>query len=103
MHKQTFEDENKNGQTALSNYIHSRKNKGFDPTVTWKLIDRGKTFTPVTGECQLCIKEAFYILFKPELAKLNSRSEIFSACFHKKPALLVKPKGRGRPKKSPGT
>ena len=103
VHKQTFEDENKNGQTALSNYIHSRKNKGFDPTVTWKLIDRGKTFTPVTGECQLCIKEAFYILFKPELAKLNSRSEIFSACFHKKPALLVKPKGRGRPKKSPGT
>ena len=29
VHKQTFEDENKNGQTALSNYIHSRKNKGM--------------------------------------------------------------------------
>ena len=77
--------------------------KGFDPTVTWKLIDRGKSFTPVTGVCQLCVKEAFYILFQPELAKWNSRSEIFSACFHKKPALLVKPIGRGRKKKSPGT
>ena len=82
------------------------KKKGFNPTwnppnpdVTWKLIDRGKSFTPVTGVCQLCIKEAFYILFRPELAKLNSRSEIFSACFHQKPSLLIKPK---RKKRSPG-
>ena len=102
VHKQTFKDQNKNGQTALSNYIHSRKNKGFEPKVTWKLIDRGKNFTPVTGVCQLCVKEAFYILFRPELAKLNSRSEIFSACFHKKPALLVKTVKRGRKRKSPG-
>ena len=39
VHKQTFNDQHKNGQTALSNYIHSRKNKGFEPKVTWKLID----------------------------------------------------------------
>ena len=103
VHKQTINDQHRDGQTALSNHIHSRKNKGFEPKVTWKLIDRGKSFTPVTGVCQLCVKEAFYILFRPDLAKLNSRSEIFSACFHKKPALLVKPKGRGRPKKSHGT
>ena len=102
VHKQTFKDQNetKTSQTALSKYIHKQNSKGFDPTVTWKLIDRGKSFSPVTGVCQLCVKESFYILFKPELAKLNSRSEIFSACFHKKPALLVKTK-RGR--KSPGT
>ena len=106
VHKQTFEDEFGTSQTALSRHIHKLKKKGFNPTwnppnpdVTWKLIDRGKSFTPVTGVCQLCIKEAFYILFRPELAKLNSRSEIFSACFHQKPSLLIKPK---RKKKSPG-
>ena len=106
VHKQTFEDEFGTSQTALSRHIHKLKKKGFNPTwnppnpdVTWKLIDRGKSFTPVTGVCQLCIKEAFYILFRPELAKLNSRSEIFSACFHQKPSLLIKPK---RKKRSPG-
>ena len=103
VHKQTFNDQHKNGQTALSNYIHSRKNKGFEPEVTWKLIDRGKSFTPVTEVCQLCLKESFYILFRPDLSNLNSRSEIFSACFHRKPALLVKTKTRGRKRKSPGT
>ena len=45
VHKQTFNDQHKNGQTALSNYIHSRKDK-----VSWKLID--------TGVYHLCVKES---------------------------------------------
>ena len=100
VHKQTFNDTTAS-QTALSNYIHHLKDRGIEATITWKIIDRGKSFSPVTGVCHLCIKEAFYIIFRPELAKLNSRSEIFSACFHKKSALLVKVK-RGRKPKPPG-
>ena len=81
--KQRFEDKKK------------IQGEGIEPKVTWKMIDRGKSFSPVTGVCHLCVKEAFYILFRPELAKLNSKSEVFSACFHKKAALLIKVK-RGR-------
>ena len=95
VHKQTFKDKYNTSQTALSNYIHDLNSKGIEPKVTWKMIDRGKSFSPVTGVCHLCVKEAFYILFRPELAKLNSKSEVFSACFHKKAALLIKVK-RGR-------
>ena len=95
VHKHPFKDKDKTSQTALSTYIHELNSKGIEPKVSWKIIDRGKSFSPVTGVCHLCVKEAFYIVFKPELAKLNSRSEIFSACFHKKAALLVKTK-RGR-------
>ena len=101
VHKQTFKDTNLS-QTALSTYIHELKSKGIEPKVTWKMIDRGKSFSPVTGMCHLCVKEAFYILFRPELAKLNSKSEIFSACFHKKAALLI-PVKRGRKRKSHGS
>ena len=102
VHKQTFNDlsQDKTSRTALSKHVIKLKKKGLlDPEVTWKLIDRGKSFTPVTGVCQLCVKEAFYILFRPDLSELNSRSEIFSACFHIKPALLIKPR---RKKNSPG-
>ena len=99
-HKHSFKNPNVN-QTRLSKYILQLKSEGVEPDISWKMIDRGKPYSPVTGVCQLCVKEAFYILFRPELAQLNSRSEIFSNCFHKKSALLVKVNSRKR--KSPGT
>ena len=98
-HTQSFKDPNVN-QTSLSKHIHDQKLKGIQPTVTWKIIDRGKPYSPVHGVCNLCLKEKFYITYKPEMAELNSRSEIFSHCVHKKSALLIK-KDRKK-KKSPG-
>ena len=100
VHRQSFNDPSVN-QTSLSKYIHELKSKNIEPTITWKLMDRGKTFSPVHGVCQLCTREAYHIVFFPQLAELNSRSEIFSACRHKKSKLLFPPE-RGR-KKSPGT
>jgi hypothetical protein len=103
-HKQSFINPNSN-QTSLSKYILEQKDKGIEPTVSWKLIDRGRVYSPVTEVCQLCTKEAFYIIFKPEMAVLNSRSELFSSCRHRKSALLFKPikKTISRKRKSPGT
>jgi hypothetical protein len=103
-HKQSFVNPDSN-QTSLSKYILELKSNGIEPTVNWKLVDRGKKYSPVTGVCQLCTKEAYYIIFKPEMAELNSRSEIFSACRHKKSALLFKPikTSISRKTKSPGT
>ena len=88
-HKHSFINPNAN-QTYLSRHILKLKNEGIEPTVSWKIIDRGKSYSPVSGVCQLCVKEAFYILFRPEMAELNKRSEIFSACIHRKSKLLVK-------------
>ena len=86
-------------QTSLSKHIHDLNKEGIQPTVTWKLIDRGKPYSPVSGVCQLCLKEKFYILFKPEMAALNSRNKIFNSCRHKRSVLLVK---EDRKRKSPG-
>ena len=89
-------------QTTLSKHILELKNKGIELTVTWKIVDKGKSYSPVSDVCQLCNKEAYHIIFEPAMAELNNRSELFSTCMHKKSKLLFPPK-RGRPRKSPGT
>ena len=101
-HTHSFKQTEEN-QTALSHYHWELKNKGLNPKITWKIIDRGPKFSPSSGVCLLCIKEAYYITFHPEMAALNSNCEIFSSCRHKKSTLLIKkPRGRKR-KKPPGT
>ena len=55
----------------------------------WDVRDRGPPWNPVTDMCRLCILEKYYIMFEPEGATLNQRSEFFSQCYHKTP-LLVK-------------
>ena len=64
VHRQSFNDPSVN-QTSLSKYIHELKSKNIEPTITWKLMDRGKTFSPVHGVCQLCTREAYHIVFSP--------------------------------------
>ena len=64
---------------------------GRAPKVSWRVLEKNiPPFNPVTGKCQLCIREKFYIIFKPHLASLNQRQEIFSNCRHKKSKLLIK-------------
>ena len=98
VHNNSFNNPGK-CQTSLSQHILELKNQGIEPEVTWKIIDRGKPYSPTTGVCNLCLKEKFYILFKPEIATLNCKNEIFNTCRHKKSKLLIK---KERKRKSPG-
>ena len=84
----------------MSQYVHELKQEAIEPEVNWKIIDRGNPYSPTTDVCQLCIKEKFYILYKPKMANLNHKSEIFNSCRHKKSVLLIKPV---RKRKSPGS
>ena len=100
----TFSFNNRDiNHAALSQYIWESKDKGHEPEISWKIVDKGRKFSPVNGTCQPYIAEAYYINFYLEMAMLNSKNEIFSSCRHKKPALLVKLEKRGRKRKSPGT
>ena len=58
-------------------------------TLTWKIIDRGRVFNPVTRKCRLCLKEKWHILFNPDASSLNSRTEIFNRCVHKRSFTLL--------------
>ena len=95
-HKQTFKDKAE-GQTSISNHIHDLKSNNIDFEIKWRIVDKGSPFNPATNVCNLCNKEKFHILFNPDLADLNSKSEFFSHCRHKRSRLLVK-----KPKKGPG-
>lgn len=100
VHKRSFINEEEN-QTSLSKHIWELKRKNINYTLNWELVDRAMPFSPVTGVCWLCIKEKFHIMFRPSMANLNSRSEIYSNCRHKKSALLIPPI-RKKKKRTPG-
>ena len=77
--------------TTLSTHFWNQLGSDMDPKVTWKIIEKNiPTFNPITKKCQLCIREKFNIVLRPEAATLNLRHEIFSSCRHKEEKLLVK-------------
>ena len=89
-HKTSFNLEKHSSKTALSIHIWELKRKNIDYKLTWKVIDRGQQFSPVTGLCSLCTCEKYQILFHPEKASLNKKEEMFNHCLHKEPKLLDK-------------
>ena len=80
------EDENKT--TTLSTHVWKLKDSEKNFEIQWSIIDRAKIFNPTTRKCQLCLKEKFHIIFQPEGATLNKRSELFSVCRHRLGQLL---------------
>ena len=56
--------------------------------VKFKLLDRAKPYSPVSGVCNLCLCEKFYINFHPEISTINKKDEINGFCRHKSQVLL---------------
>ena len=91
-HMSSIEKPIPTNSTTLSTHYLKEKSAGKNPSISWKFLKTNiPTFNPVTEICRLCLCEKFQILYEPKMATLNSRSEIFSACRHKKYELLVPP------------
>ena len=88
-HKSSFTYKKRKHETTLSKYIWELKDSNIDYTLSWKMFARTQPFTQVTGLCQLCTREKFFIIFKPDLCTLNSRNELLSSCHHKRTNLLI--------------
>ena len=86
-HRADMRDRKRNG-TSLSNYIWTLKNSNTPYDLKWKLIAKRPSFNPTTKTCQLCLQEKYCIIFKPEGASLNDRTEIFATCRHRLKPLL---------------
>ena len=84
----TFNNENEKNKTTLSTYLWKLKEEGKAHDIKWDIMDRATNFNPVNRKCRLCLKEIFYIMFKPESATLNSRNELYNTCRHRKQKLL---------------
>ena len=87
-HKTSFTHERYRNSTKLSNYVWSLRDQNVPYTISWDIMGRASTYNPANNKCRLCLLEKFFILYHPEKAQLNQRSELFSKCLHKKKFFL---------------
>ena len=82
--------ENHQSGTRLSRHCGQLKCEGKIYKIDWSILCETKTaFNPTTGICKLCTMEKYLIMFRPEDATLNLRSEFFGHCRHKEKHLLI--------------
>ena len=87
-HKKSFNHENYSTESTLSAHIWKLKRENVDYDISWKIIDRDKTFSPIRNLCQLCTKEKYHIIFSPEICSINNCDELKAPCRHKRKFLL---------------
>ena len=87
-HTNSFKHNSKRNATTLSQYIWKLKDKKIQYNITWKIIARSKTHSTTKNTCNLCTKEKYYIIFRPEMGSLNNRNELATSCRHRKQYLL---------------
>ena len=87
-HKDDFRNINNMHSTRLSTHIWKLKDEGKPFQIEWDILDRAPSYNPVSRKCRLCLKEIYYIMFRPESASLNCRNELFNTCRHRTKKLL---------------
>ena len=87
-HTQDFNHQSRDG-TSLSHYVWKLKNNNTPYRISWQIITRSPSFNPTKKSCSLCLKEKYCIMFRPEGATLNHRSEFFATCRHRLKPLLA--------------
>ena len=80
----TLKDRSMDGQTRFSKFVWEQRDKGFNSTCKWKILERNVSdFNSITGTCRLCTREKYRIVREPSSATLNHRTELFAYCKHK--------------------
>jgi hypothetical protein len=87
-HKSSFRNNKQRNATALSQYIWSLDDSNITYNVSWKILTHAKPYCTISGRCNLCISEKYFIICRPGLCSLNSRNELASTCRHRKKHLL---------------
>ena len=90
-HKSSFKNRHLINGCELGKHIWKLKDQNIEvESIKWKILGHSKPFSPVSNVCNLCVKEKYFILYKPELGSLNKRTELTAGCRHKTKQLLVK-------------
>ena len=89
-HYTNFETRNPKNSTKLSKKIWKLKDEKKNFEIKWEILKRVKPYEAGNNECRLCLMEMYIILFQPEKATLNSRTEILNKCRHKNKYKLSK-------------
>ena len=87
-HRLSINNPDYKNATTLSKHIWKLKEEKINFNLKWRYIDRGSIWNPITKRCNLCNKEKFYIIYKPHMATLNKRHELYTPCKHRFMPLL---------------
>ena len=87
-HNSDFRNINQKHSTTLSKHIWDLKDSNTDYTLSWEIVEESQIYNHTTRKCRLCNREKWHIMFRPENATLNDRSEFFSTCRHRLKNLL---------------
>ena len=83
-HKSSFKHKHKCTDTELSKHIWNLKEQGLEYDLQWRIIDKAKSFSPISKCCKLCTLERYYLIFRTDLHTLNKNTEFGHDCLHKR-------------------
>ena len=89
-HKSSFKTRNPKNASGLSRYVWNLEDEKIDFEIKWKIISRAKAYDPGSGVCRLCVREKYFIIFKPNMSTINCRNEVAGPCLHKASRLIGK-------------
>ena len=82
-HKSNFRLPAYKTETSLSRYVWELQDAGTEYSLKWKIIDRVKSSSITSKNCNLCATEKLKILEMNENSRINKFSELLSRCRHK--------------------
>ena len=87
-HIASFRHAKHKNSTELSKHIWSLKDSNIDYSISWNIISSSSSYNSSSKRCNLCLREKFLIIYRPDLSSLNKRNELVSSCRHRSKALL---------------
>ena len=87
-HTASFRHAKRRNSTELSKHIWILKDNNIEHFISWRILSSHSPYNSSSKRCNLYLKEKFLIICRPELSKLNKRSELVSSCSHRNKALL---------------
>ena len=64
-HNNDFEKPQNRTKTMLNTHVWNLEDKGLDFSISWKILDRGPSYNPISKKCILCLKEKFFYYVQP--------------------------------------
>ena len=87
-HTASFRHTKHRNSTELCKHVWSLKDSNIDYSISWSIISSSSSYNSSSKRCNLCLKEKFLIICRPNLSSLNKRNELVSFCRHRNKALL---------------
>ena len=85
-HTASFRHAKHRNSTELSKHIWTLK-ENIAHFISWRILSSHSPYNSSSKRCNLCLKEKFLIICRPELSTLNKRN-LVSSCRHRNKALL---------------